>query len=62
MKIAEDGEIMYRGRSVFIGYYKNPEATAGTMTPDGWVHTGDAGVFTEGGHLRVVDRAKAIIK
>ncbi len=60
MKIAEDGEIMYRGRSVFLGYYQNPEATATTMTPDGWVHTGDAGVFTEGGHLRVVDRAKDV--
>ena len=58
MKIAEDGEIMYRSPSVFIGYYKNPEATAATRTPDGWVHTGDAGVFTESGHLRVVDRAK----
>jgi long-chain acyl-CoA synthetase len=60
MKIAEDGEIMYRCPSVFVGYYKNPEATAATRTPDGWVRTGDAGVFTEGGHLRVVDRAKDV--
>jgi long-chain acyl-CoA synthetase len=60
MKIAEDGEIMYRSPSVFVGYYKNPEATALTRTPDGWVYTGDAGVFTEGGHLRVVDRAKDV--
>jgi long-chain acyl-CoA synthetase len=60
MKIAEDGEIMYRSSSVFVGYYKNPEATAATRTSDGWMHTGDAGVFTEGGHLRVVDRAKDV--
>jgi long-chain acyl-CoA synthetase len=60
MKIAEDGEIMYRSRGVFIGYYKNPEATAATKTSDGWVHTGDAGVFTESGHLRVVDRARDV--
>jgi long-chain acyl-CoA synthetase len=60
MKIAEDGEIMYRSPSVFVGYYKNPEATAASKTSDGWVHTGDAGVFTESGHLRVVDRAKDV--
>lgn len=60
MKIADDGEIMYRSPGVFVGYYKNPEATAETRTPDGWVHTGDAGVFTERGHLRVVDRAKDV--
>jgi long-chain acyl-CoA synthetase len=60
MKITEDGEIMYRSPSVFVGYYKNPEATAATRTPDGWVHTGDAGVFTESGHLRVVDRARDV--
>ncbi len=60
MKIAEDGEIMYRSPGVFVGYYKNPEATGATRTPDGWVHTGDAGVFTESGHLRVVDRAKDV--
>ncbi|HME26218.1 MAG TPA: AMP-binding protein [Acetobacteraceae bacterium] len=60
LKIAADGEIMYRSPSVFVGYYKNPDATATTLTPDGWVHTGDAGVFTESGHLRVVDRAKDV--
>ena len=60
MKIAEDGEIMYRSPGVFVGYYKNPDATGATRTPDGWVHTGDAGVFTESGHLRVVDRAKDV--
>jgi long-chain acyl-CoA synthetase len=60
LKIADDGEIMYRGPSVFVGYYKNPGATAAAKTRDGWVHSGDAGVFTESGHLRVVDRAKDV--
>jgi len=60
MQIAADGEIMYRSPGVFVGYYKNPEATAATKTPDGWVHTGDAGVFTDSGHLRVVDRARDV--
>jgi len=60
MKIAKDGEVMYRSPGVFVGYYKNPEATGATKTQDGWVHTGDAGVFTESGHLRVVDRAKDV--
>jgi long-chain acyl-CoA synthetase len=60
MQIADDGEIMYRSPGVFVGYYKDLEATAATKTSDGWVHTGDAGVFTESGHLRVVDRARDV--
>jgi long-chain acyl-CoA synthetase len=60
MKIGADGEIMCRSPTVFIGYHNNPDATAATRTPDGWLHTGDAGVFTEMGHLRVVDRAKDV--
>jgi len=54
------GEVMYRSPGVFVGYYKNPEATAETKTAEGWVHTGDAGVFTDGGHLRIIDRAKDV--
>jgi long-chain acyl-CoA synthetase len=54
------GEVMYRSPGVFVGYYKNPEATAETKTADGWVHTGDAGVFTDQGHLRIIDRAKDV--
>jgi long-chain acyl-CoA synthetase len=60
MKITEDGEIIYRGPTAFVGYYKNPEATAASKASDGWVHTGDAGVFTDSGHLRVIDRAKDV--
>lgn len=63
VKIAEDGEVLYRSPGVFQEYYKNPEATRETKTEDGWVHTGDAGFFEEGtGHLRIIDRAKDVGK
>ena len=58
--IADSGEVMYRSPGVFIGYYKNEQATAETRTPDGWVHTGDAGFIDEKGHLRIIDRAKDV--
>ncbi len=60
IKIAENGEVMYRSPGVFHSYYKNPEATAETKTADGWVHTGDAGYFDEDGHLKIIDRAKDV--
>ena len=62
IKIAENGEVMYRSPGVFQCYYKNPEATAETKTEDGWVHTGDAGFFDEDGHLKIIDRAKDVGK
>lgn len=58
--IADSGEVMYRSPGVFLGYYKNEQATAETRTPDGWVHTGDAGFIDENGHLRIIDRAKDV--
>ena len=60
IKIADSGEVMFRGPGVFVEYYKNPEATAETKTPDGWVHTGDAGFFADNGHLKIIDRAKDV--
>ncbi|MFC3676270.1 AMP-binding protein [Ferrovibrio xuzhouensis] len=61
VKIDEaSGEVLYRSPGVFVGYYKNEAATAETKTADGWVHTGDAGVFTDTGHLRIIDRAKDV--
>lgn len=62
VKITEDGEVMYRSPGVFVEYFKSPEATAATKTPDGWVHTGDAGYFDSSGHLHIIDRAKDVGK
>ncbi|WP_455374202.1 AMP-binding protein [Limibacillus halophilus] len=63
VKIDESGEVLYRSPGVFIEYYKNAEATNETKTPEGWVHTGDAGFFEEAtGHLRIIDRAKDVGK
>ncbi|MCL4160040.1 UNVERIFIED_CONTAM: hypothetical protein GTU68_051921 [Idotea baltica] len=63
IKIADNGEVFYRSPGSFEKYYKNPESTADTKDPEGWVATGDAGFFdTENGHLRIIDRAKDVGK
>lgn len=62
LRIEDNGEVMYRSPGVFLGYYQNEEATASTKTPDGWVHTGDAGFIDDNGHLRIIDRAKDVGK
>ncbi len=56
----ERGEIVIRGANVMRGYLNRPEATAKTIV-DGWLHTGDVGVFDEDGYLRIVDRIKDMI-
>jgi long-chain acyl-CoA synthetase len=61
IKISEKGEVLFRSPGVFVGYYKDPEKTAEVLTPDGWVHTGDAGFFdTKSGQLKIIDRAKDV--
>jgi long-chain acyl-CoA synthetase len=60
IRVAENGEVLYRSPGVFAGYYKNPQATAEAKRPDGWVHSGDAGFFGEDGQLRIIDRAKDV--
>jgi long-chain acyl-CoA synthetase len=57
IRIADNGEVMFRSPGVFQEYYRNAEATAETKTADGWVHTGDAGLFDADGHLKIIDRA-----
>ncbi|MBY6066542.1 AMP-binding protein [Leisingera aquaemixtae] len=63
IKIDDSGEIHYRSPGTFVEYFNNPESTASTKDPEGWVATGDAGFFEEGsGHLRIIDRAKDVGK
>jgi long-chain acyl-CoA synthetase len=57
-----DGEILYKGSGVFKGYYKNDKATEDTLSSEGWVSTGDAGVLDSKGHLKIIDRAKDVGK
>ncbi|MBV7461616.1 MULTISPECIES: long-chain fatty acid--CoA ligase [unclassified Acidovorax] len=58
-RIADNGELHLRGDMVFAGYYKNPEATAGSIV-DGWLHSGDV-VREEQGQIKIVDRLKDIM-
>ena len=60
VQIAEGGEILVKSPGNFAGYFKNPEATREAMTDDGWLRTGDAGIMTDDGHLKVIDRAKDV--
>ena len=60
IRIADSGEVLFKSPGVFLKYYKNDEATKATKTPDGWVHTGDAGFFDQRGHLKIIDRAKDV--
>lgn len=61
VKIAENGEILVRGKSVMLGYYKNEKATREVFTAAGFLRTGDAGFFGEDGHLYIFDRFKDIM-
>ena len=58
-QMGDHGELLVRGPTVFVGYYKNEEATASALR-DGWLHTGDV-VAEEGGQFKIVDRLKDIM-
>ena len=55
------GEVQVRGANVFLGYFKNEEATAQSLTPDGWFRTGDMGVLDADGYLFLRGRSKCMI-
>ena len=55
------GELLVRGANVFLGYYKNPEATAEVLDSEGWLHTGDMGVIDADGSLFLRGRSKCMI-
>ncbi|HQW92033.1 MAG TPA: long-chain fatty acid--CoA ligase [Ferruginibacter sp.] len=61
VKLEADGEICVKGPSVMMGYYKRPELTAETII-DGWLHTGDIGIFEDGKYLKITDRKKELFK
>jgi acyl-CoA synthetase (AMP-forming)/AMP-acid ligase II len=58
----EDGELWVRGPQLMAGYLDDPAATAATIDPDGWLHTGDLGNLDDDGHVFLVDRLKELIK
>ena len=62
IKLTDAGEILIRSPGLFREYYKAPEATKEAKDGDGWFHTGDAGYFDQGGHLKIIDRAKDVGK
>lgn len=55
------GEILVRGVNVMAGYYKNPDATAAAIDPEGWLHTGDLGVVDAEGTIFISGRSKTVI-
>jgi long-chain acyl-CoA synthetase len=61
LALAEDGELLIRSETIFAGYYKEPEATAGVLDDDGWLHTGDIATIDEDGFVTITDRKKDIL-
>ncbi|WP_291846308.1 AMP-binding protein [Bradyrhizobium sp.] len=62
VRIDDSGEVQMRGPGVFVGYYKQDDATRAAITPDGWLRTGDAGLIDPQGQLAIIDRAKDVGK
>src|SRR5436853_5713206 len=63
IRIADNGEVLFKSPGMFVGYFKDEAKTKEAMTPDGYVKTGDAGFFDgKTGHLKIIDRAKDVGK
>jgi long-chain acyl-CoA synthetase len=62
IRVLDSGEIVLRCPGLFRAYYKNDVATREAKDAEGWFHTGDAGYFDDGGHLKIIDRAKDVGK
>ena len=61
VRITDNGELIYRQPGIFVGYYKDPEKTAGVLK-DGWFYSGDSGFIREDGHIVFVDRVKDLVE
>ena len=61
VRITDDGELIYRQPGIFLGYYKDPDKTAGVLK-DGWFYSGDSGFINEDGHVVFLDRVKDLVE
>jgi long-chain acyl-CoA synthetase len=61
LRIADDGEVLIKGKTVFPGYWRNDQATADTFTEDGWYRSGDIGEIDDEGFLKITGRKKEMI-
>jgi long-chain acyl-CoA synthetase len=61
IKVSDDGELLFKGDTIFKGYYKDPEATKRALR-DGWFHTGDAAIIDEDGQVVIIDRMSDVMK
>jgi len=62
VKIGEDQEVLVKSKANFMGYYQDPEETAKSITPEGWLRTGDAGYIDDDGHLLIIGRKEEIMR
>ncbi|WP_108662395.1 AMP-dependent synthetase/ligase [Acuticoccus kandeliae] len=60
LKLAENGEVLFKSPGMFVEYFKAADKTAETLTEDGFIRTGDAGIFEPDGQLKIIDRAKDV--